>query len=79
MGKLELTDDQLVALLNQQFGEPHLPSGFVQAEVTVDGIYLQIGPRVIHFSLKGIVRSASQDEGQPLVAVEMPISGRRGN
>jgi hypothetical protein len=79
MPKLELTDDQLVSLLNTQFGEPHLPAGFVEAEITNDGIFLQIGPRSVHFSRKGFVHSANQDNDQPLVAVEMPISGRRGN
>jgi hypothetical protein len=79
MAKLELTDDQLVALLNEQFGAPHLPTGFLEAEVTNDGIFLQIGPRAVHFSLKGYVHSAQQNDDEPPVAVEMPISGRKGN
>lgn len=67
MNKLDMSPDRLVELLNEQFGAPHLPGGFVEAEVTNDGICLQIGPRAVHFTVEGKVSSAVELEGCVLI------------
>ncbi len=67
MNKLDMSPDRLVELLNEQFGAPHLPGGFLEAEVTDTGVFLQIGPRAVHFSNDGKVESAVELQDSVLI------------
>ena len=67
MNKLDMSADRLVELLNEQFGFPHLPSGFLEAEVTDNGVFLQIGPRAVHFTNDGKVESAVELQDSVLI------------
>lgn len=50
--------DQFVRAFNDEFNEPFLPKGFVDAEVRKDGFVLRIGPRDVHFDKEGRVLGA---------------------
>lgn len=64
LGGLQLTmsADRFVAMMLEQFGS-QLPVGWVEAEVTNEGVWLRIGQRYVHFNTRGRVIAEGETDG----------------